>query len=33
MPTIQYAHSNPDKYRLPLYTARIPYPFENARGW
>jgi dTDP-4-dehydrorhamnose 3,5-epimerase len=31
-PTIQYDHSNPDKYRLPLDTDRIPYRFENARG-
>jgi dTDP-4-dehydrorhamnose 3,5-epimerase len=32
-PTIQYDHSNPDKYRLPLDTDRIPYRFESARGW
>ena len=32
-PTIQYDHSNPDKYRLPLDTDRIPYRFEDAHGW
>ena len=32
-PTIQYDHSSPDKYRLPLDTDRIPFRFENARGW
>jgi dTDP-4-dehydrorhamnose 3,5-epimerase len=32
-PTIPYDHSNPDKYRLPLDTDRIPYRFENPRGW
>jgi dTDP-4-dehydrorhamnose 3,5-epimerase len=32
-PTIPYDHSSPDKYRLPLDTDRIPYRFENARGW
>ena len=32
-PTIQYDHSNPDKYRLPLDTDRIPYRFESPRGW
>ena len=30
---IPYDHSNPDKYRLPLDTDRIPYRFENPRGW
>lgn len=32
-PTIQYDHSSPDKYRLPLDTDQIPYKFENPRGW
>lgn len=32
-PTIQYDHSNPDKYRLPLDTDLIPYDFGDANGW
>jgi dTDP-4-dehydrorhamnose 3,5-epimerase len=32
-PTIQYDHSQPDKYRLPLDTPDIPYKFENVTGW
>lgn len=32
-PTIQYDHSKPDKYRLPLDTDLIPYSFGDARGW
>lgn len=32
-PTIQYDHSNPDKYRLPLDTDLIPYDFGAAKGW
>jgi dTDP-4-dehydrorhamnose 3,5-epimerase len=32
-PTIQYDHTSPDKYRLPLDTDRIPYKFHNPRGW
>lgn len=32
-PTIPYDHENPDKYRLPLDTDRIPYKFDNPRGW
>ncbi len=32
-PTIQYDHTSPDKYRLPLDNDRIPYKFENPRGW
>ena len=32
-PTMPYDHSSPDKYRLPLNTDKIPYKFENARGW
>jgi len=32
-PTIQYDHTNPDKYRLPLNTDRIPYKFDNSKGW
>ena len=32
-PTIQYDHSNPDKYRLPLDTDLIPYKLESNLGW
>ncbi len=32
-PTIPYDHANPDKYRLPLDTDRIPYRFHNPRGF
>src|SRR5262249_46591478 len=32
-PTTPYNHESPDKYRLPLDTDRIPYKFENPRGW
>ncbi|KSV88327.1 dTDP-4-dehydrorhamnose 3,5-epimerase family protein [Sinorhizobium sp. GL28] len=32
-PTIQYDHSNPDKYRLPIDTDLIPYSFGDAKGW
>ena len=32
-PTIRYDHTNPDKYRLPLNTDRIPYKFDNSKGW
>jgi dTDP-4-dehydrorhamnose 3,5-epimerase len=32
-PTIPYDHTNPDKYRLPLDTDKIPYKFENPTGW
>lgn len=32
-PTIQYDHSSPDKYRLPLDTDLIPYSFGSATGW
>ena len=32
-PTIQYDHTNPDKYRLPLDTDQIPYKFDHPRGW
>jgi dTDP-4-dehydrorhamnose 3,5-epimerase len=32
-PTIPYDHENPDKYRLPLDTDRIPYKFERPTGW
>jgi len=28
MPTRQYNHENPDKYRLPLDTDLIPYDFK-----
>jgi len=32
-PTIVYDHTNPDKYRLPLDTDRIPYKFDEPKGW
>lgn len=32
-PTITYDHTNPDKYRLPLDTKKIPYSFDNPVGW
>jgi dTDP-4-dehydrorhamnose 3,5-epimerase len=32
-PTRPYEHDNPDKYRLPLDTDKIPYKFQNAQGW
>lgn len=32
-PTIQYDHSDPDKYRLPLDNDTIPYKHESPRGW
>jgi len=32
-PTIPYDHEDPDKYRLPLDTDRIPYRWPDLRGW
>lgn len=32
-PTIQYDHSAPDKYRLPIDTDLIPHSFEGSSGW
>jgi dTDP-4-dehydrorhamnose 3,5-epimerase len=32
-PTICYDHASPDKYRLPLNNDKIPYKFENVKGW
>lgn len=32
-PTIPYDHKDPDKYRLPLKTKKIPYKFNNPNGW
>ena len=32
-PTIPYDHENPDKYRSPLDTDKIPYKFDNPKGW
>jgi dTDP-4-dehydrorhamnose 3,5-epimerase len=32
-PTIQYDHTDPDKYRLPLDTDLIPFSFGHSRGW
>jgi len=32
-PTIPYQHEDPDKYRLPLDTSKIPYSFDTPRGW
>ena len=31
-PTRPYDHDNPDKYRLPVDTDKIPYRFEDVRG-
>ena len=31
-PTAAYDHVNPDKYRLPIDTDKIPYKFEQVRG-
>ena len=31
-PTIQYDHSAPDKYRLPVDTDKIPYRFDQPKG-
>ena len=31
-PTIPYDHKDPDKYRLPLDTDKIPYKFQNPIG-
>jgi dTDP-4-dehydrorhamnose 3,5-epimerase len=33
MPTAPYNHEDPDKFRLPLSTDRIPYSFEGVSGW
>lgn len=33
LPTRAYNHARPDKLRLPLGTDRIPYSFEDRRGW
>ena len=32
-PTIQYDHSSPDKYRLPVGTNLIPYQFGHVQGF
>ncbi|HUP58780.1 MAG TPA: dTDP-4-dehydrorhamnose 3,5-epimerase family protein [Thermoanaerobaculia bacterium] len=32
-PTIQYDHTSPDKYRLPLENDRIPFRFHDVRGF
>jgi dTDP-4-dehydrorhamnose 3,5-epimerase len=32
-PTIEYDHTDPDKYRLPLDTDLIPFSFGHSRGW
>lgn len=32
-PTQPYDHDQPDKYRLPLDTDRIPYKWPDQRGW
>ena len=32
-PTIGYNHENPDKYRLPLDTKKIPHSFKTPLGW
>jgi hypothetical protein len=32
MPTRAYNHADPDVFRLPVDTDRIPYRFENRLG-
>ena len=32
-PTIQFDHSNPDKYTLPIETDLIPYSLRGVPGW
>lgn len=32
-PTICYDHKDPDKYRLPLNTKKIPHKFDEPKGW
>ena len=32
-PTLPYDHAQPDKYRLPLDTDKIPHSFHGAHGW
>jgi dTDP-4-dehydrorhamnose 3,5-epimerase len=32
-PTIPYDHADPDKYRLPLDTDRIPHRWPDTLGW
>lgn len=33
LPTAPYDHADPDKYRLPLVNDRIPFAFDDGRGW
>lgn len=33
MPTRAYDHANPDKFRLPIENDRIPFVFNDGRGW
>ena len=33
MPTRAYEHEDPDKLRLPLKTASIPFDFDDGPGW
>ena len=33
LPTTPYDHADPDKYRLPLVNDRIPFAFDDDRGW
>ena len=33
MPTRPYNHAEPDVFRLPLENDRIPYRFDEKRGW
>ena len=32
-PTMQYNHANPDKYRLPINCAEIPFKYQDPKGW
>lgn len=33
LPTRAYNHTEPDKYRIPLDSAQIPYAFDHGPGW
>src|SRR5262249_22460893 len=33
MPTVPYNHADPDKHRLPIKNDRIPFAFDDGRGW
>jgi dTDP-4-dehydrorhamnose 3,5-epimerase len=33
MPTRAYDHADPDKYRVPVKNALIPFAFDDGPGW